>query len=118
LLLEQHPVGGEASGDAFRGRNHEAPRLGSVCHFGERHGSAAGEHQEGNSAGDEPAGPGSEGNSLESVQNPKGVTGMKQDRAFERGVTRREGEKPCGRNVPGVANRGGVDSLGPNVEGA
>jgi hypothetical protein len=38
---------------------------------------------------------------------------MKQDRTFERGVTRREGEKPCGRNVPGAANRGEVDSLGP-----
>jgi hypothetical protein len=43
---------------------------------------------------------------------------MKQDRAFERGGIRREGEKPCGRNVPGEANRGGVDSLGPCVEGA
>jgi len=43
---------------------------------------------------------------------------MKQDRAFERGGIRREGEKPCGRNVPGAANRGGVDSLGLCVEGA
>jgi hypothetical protein len=40
------------------------------------------------------------------------VTGMKQGRAFRRGVSRREGEKPCGRNVPGSANRGGVDSPG------
>jgi hypothetical protein len=57
-------------------------------------------------------------NPLEGVKNPKGDTGMKQDRASERGVSRREGEKPCGRNVPGVASRGGVDSLGLSVEGA
>jgi hypothetical protein len=63
-------------------------------------------------AGDELADPGSGGNPLESPKNPKGVTGMKYGRAFGRGVIRREGVKPCGRNVPGEANRGGVDSLG------
>jgi hypothetical protein len=44
--------------------------------------------------------------------NPMGVTGLKYGRAFGRGEIRREGEKPCGRNVLGVANRGGVDSPG------
>ena len=38
------------------------------------------------------------------------ATGMKQGWTFRRGASRREGEKPWGRNVPGSANRGGVDS--------
>jgi len=45
-------------------------------------------------------------------RNPKDVTGLKHGRASGRGEIRREGEKPCGRNVLGVANRGGVDSPG------
>ena len=60
--------------------------------------------------GDEPTEPDSEGKPLESG-NPMGVTSLKYDWRCGRGASRREGEKPCGRNVPGVANRGGVDSL-------
>jgi hypothetical protein len=57
-------------------------------------------------------GPGCEGKSLES-KNPMGVSGMKQGRALGRGASRREGEKPCGRNEPGEASRGMVDSPEP-----
>jgi hypothetical protein len=42
-----------------------------------------------------------------------GVSGMKQGRALRRGASRREGEKPCGRNEPGEASRGLVDSPEP-----
>lgn len=45
-------------------------------------------------------------------RNPMDVTGLKYDWASGRGEIRREGEKPCGRNVLGVASRGGVDSPG------
>jgi len=55
--------------------------------------------------------PDSEGKPLES-ENPMGVTGTKQGRTSGRGESRREGEKPWGRNVSGVANRSKVDSLG------
>jgi hypothetical protein len=64
--------------------------------------------REGNPAA-EAAGLGCEGKSLES-ENPMGVTGMKQGRALGRGASRRKGEKPCGRNLPGEASRGEVDS--------
>jgi hypothetical protein len=44
-------------------------------------------------------------------QNPKGVSGVKQTRKTQGGVNRRGGEKPRGRNVPGEASPGLVDSL-------
>jgi hypothetical protein len=44
-------------------------------------------------------------------KNPMGGTGMEQARKAVRGARRREGEKPCGRNVTGELGSAGIKWL-------